>query len=131
MNRRSHIRRRRVVAGDAATAGECFGTRAWRARVGGIALAAVRPMLAAAAAPRSHGAVPGAGGSMPARNGSVAMRKRRMRCFLTLWVASVGLATLAAGAFVTARAQRDPVEASAPRAAATAAPLAASSSPVR
>jgi hypothetical protein len=88
-------------------------------------------MLAAAAAPRSHGALPGAGGSMSARNGSVAMRKRRMRCFLALWVASVGLATLAAGAFVTARAERDAVATSAPRAAATAAPLAASSSPVR
>jgi hypothetical protein len=59
------------------------------------------------------------------------MRKRRMRCFLALWVAGVGLATLAAGAFVTARAQRDAMEASTPRAAATAAPLATRSSPVR
>ena len=81
-------------------------------------------MLAAAAAPRSHGGVPGAG------DGSVATRKRRMRCFLALWVVGIGLATLAAGSFVTGRAQRDAL-AAVPAAAATAAPLAANPGPGR
>ena len=67
---------------------------------------------------------------MSARDGSVATRKRRMRCFLALWVAGVGLATHAAGSFVTARAQRDAL-AAASAAAATAAPLAASPGPGR
>ena len=124
--------RRRLIAapGDETPTPKCFGTRAWRARVAWTALRAAGAMPAAAAAPRSHGEFSPAGGTLATRSGTRA-REWRVRCFLATWAAAVGLATLVAGAIVTARAQRDAERAAVPAGAAAAAPVTANAGPLR
>jgi hypothetical protein len=113
LNRRLQMRRRLVAAPGAETpTPNCFGTRAWRARVAWTALRAAGAMRTAAAAPRSHGEFSPAAGTLADRNGTRA-RKWRVRCFLATWAAAVGLVTLVAGAVVTG-AQRDAERAAAP-----------------